>query len=436
MDALNHGEYIMISNRGPDFFTPGKMHVAMGGTKSIYPEIMDAFCSKWICLSSEELNTGSAVSRFGDKLDIIFLRPETYHAYYHEYVSETLYPMLLGYKDRATDHDSRPFDEVMKLIADRYSRRHLGQNAIICDYHLYQLPRLIPQSIRKVFFWFIPMLTIDHYDESIRDVLDGLNAATEIYFVDDVWAQNFINVFHHFMPGRTLRVKVRTVMMGPDAFFGKFEDVTREEYAETLTRLFGCAPRGRHVVSVSRMDFVKRIPLLIEGFERYVDASGDVDTKLLIFAPHHRRDSTLYGREGQIIKDAIRSSRHRERLFLRNEVTRSQDLGVVYAFADVFVCMSQHDAMPLTPLEYVLANGGRGSVVLSDSIGAYRLLRSFAHGFEAESAHALARALSAAVNEAPEARAEAMDTMKRIVGRSTVQRAIDGLAVHLTRQSG
>ncbi len=419
--------FVMVSNRGPNFTTPGNRHLAMGGTKGIYPQIMEAFCNSWVCLSSEDLNTGDITSEYKDQLDIVFVDPQLYHQYYFEYVSEQLYPTLLGYPKLRQVHSRDAFDIVMNCLVAQLAKKHAQKDVVICDYHLYNLPKLLPPELAKIFFWFIPILTIDQYDESIREVLYGLNHATELYFFDDVWAQNFINLFHHFMPYQQLRVKVKSLMMGPDDFYEQARQTTRAEYNILLHKAFGVVPRGKHIISVSRMDFVKRLPLLIEGFELYLDNTADNITNLLLFAPHHRPDSSVYKKENKHIKQMVRASRYKDRIFLTHNHTESADLRTIFTYADMFVCPSKHDAMPLTPLEYILANNGKGSVVLSDSLGAYRLLSTITPSFEADNPHALARAVARSISEPQAERTAKIKLMKRIISYSTIQKAITKL---------
>lgn len=86
-----------------------------------------------------------------------------YNDYYYKYVSETLYPYLLGYKDRLVDHPISYLENVTTKIAAKVQALGTEQPIILCDYHLYQLPAQLPDNVQKIFYWFIPILTIDNY---------------------------------------------------------------------------------------------------------------------------------------------------------------------------------------------------------------------------------------------------------------------------------
>ncbi len=108
---------ILISNRGPDFTCSKSEHFAIGGTKGIYPQLMYAFCKKWICLAKISLNVGPVISDYGDKLDVLFIKDDIYNKYYYEFVSEYLYPYLLGFSNLAIRNGENAHTEVVKKIA-------------------------------------------------------------------------------------------------------------------------------------------------------------------------------------------------------------------------------------------------------------------------------------------------------------------------------
>lgn len=411
---------VMITNRGPNFTTQNTSHRAMGGTKGIYPQIMSKYCDKWMCIMPSSALAGNPVSEYDEQLDILGVNDEEYDKYYYSYVSETLYPYLLGYKSRMVEHPQGYLDTVVDMIAEKIKNSYMDKPIILCDYHLYKLPAKLPRATKKIFYWFIPILTIDHYDERMADILDNLDKADEIVLFDDVWVNNYINAFHHFFPGRAMHAKVHSIMMGPDECYEQPDPRTRDDYVDFINDKFGKPPVGRQVISVCRMDFVKRVPLLIKGYEKYMYKNPDSSTELYIVAPYHRQDSIVYRDENDLITTLVRESDFSKRIHIIHNNLSSVELKLLFKYADVFVCPSTYDAMPLTPLEYVLANDGNGALVLSNTIGAYRLLSTLAIGFNAEDPSSLANGLYRALVTSP----DKMSTMKKVVSECVIQKVI------------
>ncbi len=78
-------------------------------------------------------------------------------------------------------------------------------------------------------------------------------------------------------------------------------------------------------------------------------------------------------------------------------------------------------SMPnLTKSTSILIVGGTGSVVLSKSIGAFRLLSTLAIGFEPERIESLALGIQESLSE----KVGTMPIMKQVVGSCTIQKAI------------
>ncbi len=421
MDKKINNKYLLVTNRGPDFKTSKTDHEAMGGTKGIYPQIMSVFCDKWLCLMPSGKMAGSLRSEYGKDLEVLSIKDSRYDDYYYKYVSETLYPYLLGYKNEAKKHPRAYRDYVIDMLADKINEDFESKPVIICDYHLYDLPRKIKSDVSKLFFWFVPILTIEHYDDNFKEILRDLNYATEIYFFDDVWANNFINCFNHFLPGEKMKVKVKSLLMGPDEFYAEDDNYSLDDYKNLMKEIFNKnISVGRNILSVSRMDFVKRIPLLIEGFEKYLEIYNDTVSTLTIIAPHHRKESDVYKNENELIVNLVNNSAYKDRIFLSSENLSSNKLKVLYKYAEMFVCPSLYDAMPLTPLEYISANIGTGRTVISNSLGSYRFLSTLTFTFEANDSHSLAYA----INEAFVSKYNNIATMKSVVKSSTAQKAI------------
>jgi trehalose-6-phosphate synthase len=411
---------VMITNRGPNFTTQNTSHKAMGGTKGIYPQIMSKYCDKWMCIMPRSALAGNPLSEYGEQLDILGVNDEEYNKYYYSYVSETLYPYLLGYKSLMIEHPQGYLDTVVDMIAEKIKNSYMDKPIILCDYHLYKLPAKLPRATKKIFYWFIPILTIDHYDERMADILDNLDMADEIILFDDVWVNNYINAFHHFFPTRTMHARVYSIMMGPDEYYEQPDPRVRMDYISFIEDKFGASPTGKQIISVCRMDFVKRVPLLIEGYEKYRRKNPNSSAELYIVAPYHRHDSLVYRNENDLIITLTKKSDFSKNIHITHNNLSSAELRLLFKYADVFVCPSTYDAMPLTPLEYILANDGNGAVILSDTIGSYRLLSTLAVGFRAEDSQSLAFS----IDQALRASDNNMHTMKEVVSKCTIQKAI------------
>lgn len=435
---LGTKKFVMVSNRGPNFVSNNILHRGMGGTKEIYAHLVDNFCKGWVCLASGELESKNVSSEYGDILKVIFVQKEKYDNYYYKYVSEFLYPSLLGYGNRAIKtHSTTDFNEISKKIVSVVKENFGKTDVMICDYHLYKIPQLIDWKCHKIFFWFIPILTSEYYFPQFKEIVWSLSRCDEIYFFNETWCTNYKKAFKYYYPGEVLKTRIRSVMMGPDDQYSKSKNIKKSTYVNTLKSEFGIvdAFQKKFILSVSRMDFVKNIPLTIKGFERYLkDNPKDINSNLILIAPHHRKNSIVYVEEENLIQSLVMSSPYKDRIYLTHEYFSADQLRILFKFVDIFVCASTFDAVPLTPLEYVLANGGNGAVLLSDSIGAHLLTYPNCYEFVHEDAKSLAIALEQIINDGSFLKKQRILAIKSIILEESLQKSMIKIKGFLTRQ--
>ncbi|MDQ3099488.1 MAG: trehalose-6-phosphate synthase [bacterium] len=434
MDIKNK-RFVMISNRGPNFTSNNTLHRGMGGTKEIYARLVENFCKGWICLASSELKSDSVQSEYRAVLKILFIEKDKYANYYYKYVSEYLYPSLLGYPEKANpNHSPEDFNDICKDIVECVKDTYGQTDVMICDYHLFKIPSLIDWDCKKIFLWFIPILTEEYYTHEMKEIVWSLAQCDEIYFFNEIWSYNFKKAFNHYYPDEPLKTKVRSLMMGPDEDYTLTENISRETYVELLSNKLSLQNihGKKYLLSVSRMDFVKNIPLSIQGFEKYLEGNPeDSQLDLILIAPHHRKDSDVYIAETTKIKTLVEQSKFRDRIHLTHEYFNADELRILFKFANAFVCPSTFDAVPLTPLEYVLANENDGAVILSDSIGAYMLVFPNCYDFHHEDVDSLAQAIKKSMHDSTEMRQERMQIMKSVIMEESLQKSMEKLKTYL-----
>jgi trehalose-6-phosphate synthase len=426
---IKRKKYIMISNRGPNFTSIDQFHRGMGGTKEIYAALMENFCKGWLCLSTKEFESKHIHSDYGKRLKVLFIEKEKYNQYYYQYISEYLYPSLLGYREKAiTTYSTNAFNEISKQIVTSVRETFGKSNVIICDYHLYKIPAMINWECRKIFMWFIPILTQEYYFPELKEIIWNLSLCDEIFFFNEVWCRNYKIAFKYYFPNNALMAKIRPLMMGPVEEYSKTKGLLRNDFHSLLkTKLnINNISGKKFLITVSRLDFVKNIPLAISGFEGYLKANkDDKDLNLLLIASHHRRDSLVYQGEEKIINNMVDRSPYKQRIFLTHEYFDASELRLIFKYADIFVCPSTNDAVPLTPLEYVLANAGHGALILSDSIGAYELTFPNCYDFEHENPDALAKVISRVKNDDRKTKEQRLSNIKSIILEETIERAME-----------
>lgn len=430
-------KFVMISNRGPNFTSSKGFHRSMGGTKEIYAHLVENFCKGWVCLASGELESNNIQSEYSDLLKVMFIKKEKYANYYYKYVSEFLYPALLGHIDRAiTSHSTNDLIEISKEMVKLVRRTYGKTDVMICDYHLFKIPALINWQCHKVFLWFIPILTEEYYFPELKEIIGSLSKCDELYLFNDIWCRNYKKAFKHYFPEKTLQTKVRPVMMGPDENYLETKKIGKNDYLRVLKTKLGVSDisNKKFLLSVSRMDFVKNIPLSIKGFEKYLaNNPHDKELFLILIAPHHRKDSNVYIEEEKMIKNLVEQSLYKERILLTHDYFEANELRVLFKYVDVFVCPSTFDAVPLTPLEYVLANKGSGAVILSDSIGAYELTFPNCYDFLHDNVESLALAIKQSLTDDLAIKKQRIRNMKSIILEETLQKSMGKIRTFLEK---
>lgn len=431
-------KFVMISNRGPNFTSNNVLHRGMGGTKGIYASLMENFCKAWVCLAPDDLASDKVQSDYGSNLKILFIEHDKYANYYYKYVSEYLYPSLLGYPDKAIKtHSTDDFEKISRGIVDYVYSTFGKTDVMICDYHLFRIPQLITWSCRKVFLWFIPILTKEFYPPEMKEIVWSLSRCNEVYLFNEVYVHNFKLAFRYYFPNEPLQTKVRAVMMGPDDSYLATDSISREGYTNLLTNKLGVSDltNKKILLSASRMDFVKNIPLSIRGFEKYLrQHPEDSQLELVLIAPHHRKDSNIYIAEANKIKKLVDNSEFKSKIHLTHDYFNAEELRVLFKYSEVFVCPSTFDAVPLTPLEYILANDGNGAIILSDSIGAYMLVFPNCLDFKHNNTDSLANAIYRSMADSKSVKKERMKIMKSTVMEQTLQKSMEKIRQYLINQ--
>lgn len=407
--------YTLVSNRGPNFTTNGKRHSAAGGTQDVYPLICDKLAKRWICIAPGNAETENPISD-SRELDVLFVKEEIYAQYYYKFVAEYLYPNILGsYGVLSAARARREFDLVSESVARKIGNDH---PVILCDYHLYNVPKFLNKDKEIHFFWFLPFLKATRTNDVYFDILEGLMNVSTLWFLHEDYKNNFLNLAESYYGYREFP-KVKTLVLGPSNFYKQEGGEDISDFISILDEKFnitydaGCI----YLLTVARMDFVKKIPLLLKALKMIEHKLSSV--KLMILAPHHRRESKFYQQEELRVYDLVNELHTDELVYISHDNLTKKQLKILYKYADLFILPSTFDAMPLTPLEYVLSNKGDGAVLTSDSSGTSKILSNSTYVFKHDNTQSLAMKIIEAIESSRYQRVAFMKKNKEIVSDIT-----------------
>ncbi|UII31045.1 trehalose-6-phosphate synthase [Fulvivirga ulvae] len=408
--------YIFASNRGPDFVSNGLSHFAAGGTQDVYRLICKELAKKWVCIAPDKYESDEVISDCSE-LDVLFVDNDTYFGYYYRFVSEYLYPNILGSKGLYSAASAiKEFDDVSKAVAKKIDN-HNG--VILCDYHLYKVPKYMRNSNKSHFFWFLPFLNPPKDHPVYNDIVKGLVKVDTLWFLHEDYKNNFVD-FAGTIFGYNNLPAVETLTLGPSAFFSENRNISIEDFKKLILKEFKIQHDAdcSYLITVARLDFVKKIPLLLKAMS-IIEKEHMLNIKLMILAPHHRKNSRFYQQEEAKIQKHLDELERSDQVFLSHKLLSREELVVLYKFADLFILPSTNDAMPLTPLEYVLANKGNGAVVVSDSAGTSKILPDSTYIFKHDNPLSLARKIMDALLATEQGKSDWMAKNKHMVSGIT-----------------
>lgn len=363
-------EYLLVTNRGPDFETSNTANSAIGGTKDAYSTLAKGLSKKWICIYHGD-REGLKSDYYG-KLDPLFVDKELYENYYYKYVSEYLYPNLLGFKDIAISKDY--FVDFKKVALKLSKKITLGEekNLIICDYHLFLLPSLLDETYNLNFFWFIPFMDYKEYDHDLlKEILLSLSKCKRLFFLTEKYKQNFVSACKNILGVQNIKTEIISLALGPDYNYFNIKKRERKDFDKLIRSKLklNVEPKDKIILNVSRMDFVKNVTFLIKAYEYFKSNFEDKNSHLLLVLPNHRDNSPMYKLEKEKILNIIDNSLYKNKIHVLNENLSKKELRILYSFSDVLTCCSKYDGLPLTPLEYLLTKQQDGSILISNTIG-------------------------------------------------------------------
>ena len=372
-------EYILITNRGPNFKSGDLLHIGAGGTQDAYKILADTFAYKWICIASDNLESNNLISDFPNILSVQFIENNLYNRYYYEFISEFLYPTLLGHSHLATKLETEvDFLAVNKILLTSIKNLPNKSKIIICDYHLFLLPELIEWKCEKIFFWFLPFPSVKTHKSAIfKKIIHSLSLCNTIFFLTPLYASNFKEAFFFHYPSEKLKAKICVNIFGPNKDYLNVRGISQKKFDDILYDKFNIQNiQSRFILSVSRLDFVKNIPVLIKAFNKMMKCTNEENIYLIIVAPHHRKNSAVYQAEENIINELVKNSEFYSHIKVTNELFSRNELKILYRYSNIFVMSSDYDAMPLTPLEYCLSNNGSGDIIATETTGTPIILQN------------------------------------------------------------
>lgn len=361
--------YLLITNRGPDFETSNVRNKAIGGTKDAYSMLAKSLSKKWICVYHGDKE---GLKSEYDILDPLFLDAVLYERYYYKYVSEYLYPNLLGFRDIAISKEYfEDFKKVTSMLANKI-RRDNEKNLIICDYHLFLLPDCLDQSYKINFFWFIPFLDYKEYEpDFLRLMLLSLSKCNRLFFLTEKYKENFVEACKIILGNDSIKTEVFSLPLGPDWDYFISKKANRNEFDELVKNKFELSIKAedRVILNVSRMDFVKNVTFLVKAYEKFRYEFKDISPLLLLVLPNHRDNSIIYKLAKEQILNLIHNSPYKDAILILNESLSKKEIRILYSFSDVLACCSKYDGFPVTPMEYLLAAQENAGMLISNTIG-------------------------------------------------------------------
>jgi trehalose 6-phosphate synthase len=354
------------------------------------------------------------ISDYQERLNVVGLEETVYRDYYYRFVSECLHPLLLGWTDKVRSVEC---EAALRIATERVVDSVLGLNSsgryIIGDYHLYQLPRLLPKAEHIILFWFIPFLEYSLENKIVQDIVSSLSFADDLVFLHQNYADNYRSCYRRLM-GKEPSARLHSITLGAEEFFSTTCPDDINSFQRTVEKNFGAQKFDgrRFLLSVCRLDFAKSVPTLLTAFEQFIQAEEHEDVDLLLALPPHRPGSPLYIEEEKLIRFLLSPLLKTGRVHVAWDWMSREEMQVLYKFADAFAVPSRHDGMPLTAFEYALSNQGHGRLILSDGIGAHFIMGSDAFSFPRDDSTALADTIRHSFNVPLAERTERMQRLK------------------------
>ena len=344
---------------------------------------------------------GAVSARLKEALgcDPVFLPQRLVRLYYNGFCNRTLWPLFHGLPSiaRFNEAEWRAYAEANALFAEHLNHVAGPDDSFwIQDFQLLLVPKLLRELRPEAKIGFFLHIPFPAY-ETLRvlpwhkELLEGLSGADLVGFHTYDFAQAYLSCLRRLLgvdnnlgevvlPGRSFQVDV--FPMGID--FARFAAATQKaDVQREVAKLRAGAPGKRITMSLSRLDYTKGIPQLLDALELFLTDHPEWRGRfhhLLVTVPSREnvgeyrqlkreideRVGRLNGRYGTVGWTPVR--------YIFRYLPFEQ-LVSLYACADVALIVPRRDGMNLIAKEYLATRAdGQGVLILSELAGAAREL--------------------------------------------------------------
>ncbi len=461
-DNFQDYKFIMVSNREPfaHSYDEKKKVVAnrtVGGVAITLDSIMKATKGTWIAYGGGEAD--KAVVNEDDQVRVppnkpqytlrrIWIDPEKYQRYYDGFSNQTLWPLCHVVFKRPTfnDDDWKAYKEVNKQFADAVLREIGREKAIVWvhDYQLSLVAKYIKEKRPDVIvaqFWHIPWPTHEIFRICPwkKEIITGLLSNDLLGFQRYYHVDNFLSTVAREVGGLVDREDLVIEYKNHRTRVNFFP--ISVDYHDILHRLRPLI-RDRAVVEryvpwkyetlaigIDRIDYTKGLIGRMAAIEKFLELNPDQRGKFVylgIAAPSRETISEYQKLNTKLqtmifkINERFGQKDWQPIVFVAENLKRN-DILQISRIADLCLVTSLDDGMNLVAKEYVVANNGLGSLILSPFAGAAKELAD-ALLVNPYDVRAMAKAIKEALAMPVAERKERMEKMKAIVEHNNVFR--------------
>lgn len=425
--ASGSGRVLVASNRGPVSFTLGDDGAPYprrggGGLVSGLSQVAEQADVLWVCAALSDADRAAAKAAAGGRLPLgepaagagqpavrmLDIPPATFDRAYNSIANSTLWfvhHMLYDTPNRphfglAFRREWESFRAYNAAFAAALAegagepRGESGARAMVQDYHLALVPRLLAQrrgDVRIGYFCHTPWAPPDYFavlpDDIGREVLDGVLGASHVGFHARRWAEAFLNCCEVFLGARVDRSagtvahrgRVTTVgvhALGVDARQLR-ERAGAPDVQAKVAALTSVAGSRKLIVRVDRTELSKNIVRGLAAYRELLATRPEWRGKVthLAFAypsrhdlPEYREYTASVQRLARQITDEFASDDWNPLILeVNDDYPRSL---AAYRVADVLVANPIRDGMNLVAKEGPILSERGSALVLSREAGA------------------------------------------------------------------
>lgn len=379
---------IIISNRLPvKIDADGNFSVTYGGLASALSgiEVPPSDSLTWVGWSGSETDPekqekvrqqlrNASGSKF--RMEPVFLTNEQVSNYYDGYSNASLWPILHYFSGLARFSEKwyQHYFEVNRLFCECICQFVTETDLVwIHDYHLMLLPQMLREkmpNLRIGFFLHVPFPSYELFRciPQRKELIEGLMGADLIGFHTFSYVRHFKSCVGRCLGVEcgfdTIRYDSRLVTLGVHPiginWTGFQEAMKTDEFRQSLEEYGRDFYNRKLVLSVSRLDYTKGIPAMLEAIEYYLANMEKQDiTFLLIAVPSRDGTQSYVELKERVVKTIGEINGKYSQIstappiqFIHYAVNVNK-LAALYSIADVALVIPLIDGMNLVAKEFI-----------------------------------------------------------------------------------